>query len=249
MNQKSKLELLRSFLNLGKDILENKLFLVITSVGAAVIGAHLGSNLIHIFFKLINRNIYDNFLIYMLFTTFIGLGVSFLDIKLIELLIERIEGKKEKINAELLKIDKKKSNLTVKRQIYLRQEKERQKVLAENGQFPDMSSKIDLFIEISRDYGFIKEELTKEWEEYLKNTIISDDSLEFIKELCFKLRLLNETIRIDKIIDILLEDEEMAYLIIYFGRKGEQLDKLIKKDLTKDSFDFKRLLRRKKEKD
>ena len=95
----------------------------------------------------------------------------------------------------------------------------------------DFSKSIAAFLENSKQYGLIKEEVFSEWQDYLNNTVVDQVGEDFVKILMIKLLLLEKT-SLKNSLPELKRNEDMIDLLIYFGKKGDSLAKALNRTNT-----------------
>ena len=109
-------------------------------------------------------------------------------------------------------------------------------VLSKNGNDldKDNSQEIEYYlgsiILYCMENNLIRKEVFTEWQNYLKNTLIDKESINFIDDLIKKLELLN-TSDLSSYLEVLKQDNDMLDLLIYFSRNGDRLAQLLNREI------------------
>ena len=184
----------------------------------------LGTNLSCILMKLFN----DSIAIFAIGEV-ISLGLSVIFDKLSIKVSKNIFSKKETLNEQIRNLEddnkQKRPESEIKKSVVL---KEKNITISKNTKESEEENiKAQIFITFSRNTGIIKEKLTSEWEQYLKDTLTDDSQITFIRELCYKLILLNTIFSLEIVIEDLNNNKEMIDLLVHFGKRGEELRKFL----------------------
>lgn len=78
--------------------------------------------------------------------------------------------------------------------------------------------------------NLIRNEVFAEWQNYLKNTLIDKESINFIDDLIKKLELLN-TLDLSSYLEVLKQDSDILDLLIYFSWNGDRLAQLLNREI------------------
>ena len=77
----------------------------------------------------------------------------------------------------------------------------------------------------------VKIELLSEWQEYLKNTLITENGIKLVQELIYYLILINN-LSIEKVIPLTKNKENILDLLIHFSNNGYNLAKALNRKVT-----------------